>query len=135
MATPMQTPVRPTDPLGPPDHAAPVPPSRSWRGTGFAWALVAPALIFMVVVHLIPTLAGIYLGFLRLNTFTLPQLFAAPWNGLENYRAVLFDSANPLHSGFLGAARNTAIYTAVTVGGTLAGGLGIALLVNREFRG
>jgi multiple sugar transport system permease protein len=75
------------------------------------------------------------LSFKNLNTFTFSQLFGAPWNGLENYRAILFDAANPLRSGFAGAARNTAIYTVATVAGTLAGGLAIALLLNREFPG
>ena len=89
----------------------------------------------MVLVHLVPSAAGVLLSFKNLNTFTFSQLFGAPWYGLENYAAILFDEANPLHSGFTGAARNTAIYTAATVGGTLVGGLGVALLLNREFTG
>jgi multiple sugar transport system permease protein len=89
----------------------------------------------MVLVHLVPTAAGVLLSFKDLNTFTFSQLFGAPWNGLDNYRAILFDAANPLRSGFAGAARNTAIYTVATVGGTLAGGLGVALLLHRDFPG
>ena len=89
----------------------------------------------MVLVHLIPTLGGFALSFKNLNTFTFPRLFGAPWNGFHNYNAILFDDANPLHSGFVDAARNTLIYTAATVTGTLAGGLGIALLLARQFPG
>src|SRR3954469_17539653 len=81
------------------DPAAPRRPRRRRRKNAFAWALIAPALTFMVLIHLVPTLAGGYLPFLRLNTFTLPQLFGAPWAGLENYRSILFDTANPLHDG------------------------------------
>jgi multiple sugar transport system permease protein len=105
------------------------------RRERFAYWLIAPALTFMVLVHLIPTAAGTYLSFLDLNTFTFQQLFGAPWTGLSNYDAILFDSANPLHSGFTTAAGNTLFYTAWVVGGTLLGGLGIALLLNRSFRG
>jgi multiple sugar transport system permease protein len=101
----------------------------------FAYWLIAPALTFMVLVHLIPTAAGSFLSFLDLNTFTFQQLFGAPWAGLSNYDSILFDSANPLHSGFTNAASNTLFYTVVVVAGTLAGGLGIALLMNRAFPG
>ena len=108
---------------------------RGWRRQRFAYALVAPAVAFMVLVHLVPMGAGVYLGFLQLNTFTLALLFDAPWVGLQNFRDVLFDPENPLHAGFLGAARNTLFYTGWTVGLTLAGGMAVALLLNREFPG
>ena len=55
----------------------------------------------MVLVHLLPTAGGVVLSFKRLNTFTFSRLFDAPWTGLENYRGILFDSANPLHVGLL----------------------------------
>jgi multiple sugar transport system permease protein len=101
----------------------------------FAYWLIAPALAFMVLVHLVPTGAGTFLSLLDLNTFTFQQLFGAPWAGLSNYDSILFDSANPLHSGFTNAASNTLFYTVVVVAGTLSGGLGIALLMNRAFPG
>jgi multiple sugar transport system permease protein len=104
-------------------------------GRRLAYWLIAPALTFMVLVHVIPSLAGVALSFKNLNTFTFSKLFAAPWNGWHNYDAILFDSANPLRSGFVDAVRNTAIYTVATVAGTLAGGLGVALLMARQFPG
>jgi multiple sugar transport system permease protein len=107
----------------------------SWRRHRFAYALVAPAVVFMLLVHLVPTAAGVYLAFLRLNTFTLALLFEAPWVGLQNFRDVLFDEQNPLHSGFVAAVWNTLEYTAWTVGLTLAAGMAIALLLNRPFPG
>jgi multiple sugar transport system permease protein len=105
------------------------------RRARFAYWLIAPALGFMLLVHLVPTAAGTFLSFLDLNTFTFQQLFGAPWTGLGNYDSILFDEANPLHSGFTNAATNTAVYTTFVVGGTLAGGLAIALLLNRSFPG
>jgi multiple sugar transport system permease protein len=100
-----------------------------------AYWLIAPALTFMVLVHVIPSAAGVALSFKNLNTFTFSQLFGAPWTGLKNYNAILFDDANPLHSGVVDAVRNTFIYTTATVTGTLVGGLGIALLLARQFPG
>jgi multiple sugar transport system permease protein len=109
--------------------------AEGWRRNRFAYALVAPAIAFMVAVHLVPAGAGVYLAFLRLNTFTLALLFHAPRVGLQNFRDVLFDEQNPLHAGFVGAAWNTVEYTAWTVGLTLAAGMAIALLLNRPFPG
>jgi multiple sugar transport system permease protein len=108
---------------------------RTWRSNWFAYALVAPAVFFMVLVHVLPAAGGILLSFKNLNTFTFAQLYGAPWAGLENYRAILFDGDNPLHSGFVAAAQNTAVYTFWTVGLTLCGGMAIALLVKRPMRG
>ncbi|HWH93245.1 MAG TPA: sugar ABC transporter permease [Baekduia sp.] len=128
-------------PIASPGAASPGPPAdpprkrRRSDGRRLAYWLIAPALTFMVLVHLIPSVAGIALSFKNLNTFTFSQLFGAPWAGLKNYDAILFDSANPLHSGFVDAVRNSVIYTTATVTGTLAGGLGIALLLARQFPG
>jgi multiple sugar transport system permease protein len=105
------------------------------RRARFAYWLIAPALVFMVLVHLLPTAAGTFLSFLDLNTFTFQQLFGAPWTGLNNFDSILFDEANPLHNGFVDAAWNTAFYTAAVVSGTLLGGLAIALLLNRKLPG
>jgi multiple sugar transport system permease protein len=123
--------------IPPSEPPAPAPPGRGPRRSGrrLAYWLIAPAVVFMVLVHVIPTLGGLALSFKNLNTFTFSRLFGAPWNGLHNYNAILFDSANPLHSGFMDAVRNSIIYTAATVTGTLAGGLGIALLMARQFPG
>ena len=100
----------------------------------FIAALVAPAIVFMTLVHLLPAVGGLYLSFKNLNLFTFRQLFDAPWIGFGNYEQILFED-NPLRSGFTAAASNTAVYTFWTVLGTLGGGLAVALLLNREMRG
>jgi multiple sugar transport system permease protein len=107
---------------------------RRRRRNTFAYALIAPAAVFMLLVHILPMLGGVLLSFKNLNTFTFHELFGAPWTGLENYRSIL-DASNPLNDGFMGAVWNTARYTFWTVAGTLVGGLAVAHLLNREFRG
>jgi multiple sugar transport system permease protein len=99
-----------------------------------AYALIAPAATFMLLVHILPMGAGFLLSFKNLNTFTFSRLFGAPWAGLDNYRN-LFSPDSPLHAGFFGAVQNTAVYTFWTVTLTLGGGLAIALLLNRPMRG
>jgi multiple sugar transport system permease protein len=96
--------------------------------------LIAPAIVFMLLVHLLPAAGGFYLSFKNLNLFTFRQLFDAPWIGLGNYEQILFED-NPLRSGFNAAVGNTAVYTFWTVVGTIGGGLLVALLLNREMRG
>jgi multiple sugar transport system permease protein len=109
--------------------------AQGWRRQRFALLLISPAVAVMVAVHLVPTAAGVYLAFLQLDTFTFFLLFDAPWVGLENFRNILFEADNPLRSGFVEATWNTVYYTGWTVGLTLAGGLGIALLLHRRFPG
>jgi multiple sugar transport system permease protein len=129
--------------VSPPEPAAPVgpvvvepPPRRDGAlrrsRRRLIAGLVAPAVVFMTLVHLLPALGGFYLSFKNLNLFTFSELFGAPWAGLDNYRSVLFEADNPLHSGFVGAVRNTAVYTFWTA---LGGGLAVALLMNRQMRG
>jgi multiple sugar transport system permease protein len=115
----------------------PAPRRRSLRSSRrrLIAGLVAPAVVFMVLVHLLPAAGGFYLSFKNLNLFTFSQLFDAPWAGLDNYRAALFEADNPLRSGFVGAVQNTAVYTFWTVAGTLGGGLAVAVLMNRQMRG
>ena len=117
-------------------------PSRRRRPSGaarsrrrLAYGLIAPAVTFMVLVHLLPMVGGLVISFKDLNTFTFSQLFGAPWAGLENYRSILFDNGNPLRDGFFGAVQNTAVYAFLTVSGTLGGGLAVALLLNRPIKG
>jgi multiple sugar transport system permease protein len=133
--------VQPAQPLAPAPPELPPDPSltatarrHTWRRNRFAWWLIAPALIFMVLVHIVPMLLGVYVSFLKLNTFTLPKLFGAPFIGLANFKG-LFDSSNPIHNGFVDATRNTAIYTSTVVAGTVGGGMAVALLLNRSFPG
>jgi multiple sugar transport system permease protein len=132
----MTTQISPTEPTA---HVIVEPPRR--RGSSlqasqrrFVAYLVAPAIVFMLIVHLLPTVGGFYLSFKNLNLFTFRQLFDAPWIGLGNYEAILFQD-NPLRTGFMGAVQNTAVYVFWTVSATIGGGLAIALLMNRDMPG
>jgi multiple sugar transport system permease protein len=118
--------------------SGPPPPSsakRRGRRNRLPYALIAPALIVMVIVHVLPAIGGLVISFKKFNLFTFHELFGAPWNGLENYRSILLDTDNPLHSGFWGAVSNTGVYTFWTVAGTLGGGLAVALLLHRKMPG
>lgn len=99
--------------------------------TRLPYGLIAPAALFMAVIHIVPILAGGYLSFIGLTRVTYSQLFGAPWVGWSNYRDLLFDDT-VISENFFGAARNTVVYTFTTVSLSLAGGLGMAVLLNRN---
>ena len=111
-------------------------PSREKKGRGWfkeefgdperrtAYYMVLPALIIVVAVAFYPVLYGIVLS-LTDSTVTAFGSFV----GLENYVEMF---QNP---DFLEGLFNTAIFTVVSVGLEFVLGLGIALAINRAFRG
>ncbi len=99
-----------------------------------AYGLIAPALIAMFVVHLIPIVSGIWMSFLKLNQFTLKKFLGAPFIGLQNYWTVLFDPTSTIRSGFIDALRNTAIFSLICSFLVIGIGLLLAILLNRKFK-
>ena len=80
--------------------------------------------------------AALVLSFKKLNIFTFHELFGAPWNGLRELPLDPARHRQPAALGLLGRGRRTpSVYTFWTVGGTLVGGLAVALLLNRKMRG
>ena len=117
------------------DAAAATPVRRGKRFDAFPYLLLAPAALMMLVVNLVPIVQGFRMSLLKLNQYTLNQFMDAPFIGLRNYRGVLFDPNNPVHSGMLVALRNTALYSLLVTVAAVAIGLGVALLLDREFPG
>ncbi|MEU7633192.1 sugar ABC transporter permease [Nocardia sp. NPDC049220] len=89
------------------------------------WAFVAPNVAAVAVFLLFPLLFSLYLSFHSWDLFG-PMRFI----GSTNYRR-LFGS-DPL---FLIALRNTAVFTVLTLLPTVAIGLGVAAIVNRQCAG
>src|SRR4051812_16204749 len=87
----------------------------------------------MVIVNLVPIVQGFRMSLLKLNQYTLSQFMDASFVGLRNYRDVLLDPTNPVHSGMLGALRNTALYSLLVTACAMSIGLAVALLLNRDF--
>jgi sorbitol/mannitol transport system permease protein len=89
-------------------------------------ALLLPALLYLAVMTQAPFVLTLWYSF-HTWILTLPEL-GHPWIGLENFRYTLAE--DPI---FRTAAVNTLGITAAIVGGSLALGLGFALLLNRTF--
>src|SRR3954470_11533232 len=109
--------------------------SSRWMGRRrLPYLLILPAVLFELLIHVIPLLAGIGISFLGLSQFFIRNWTAAPVVGLDNYKVAL-DFGSPIGHGLLHSFAITAGFTALVIGVSWAGGLAAALLVNSEFRG
>lgn len=106
-----------------------------WENRSFPYLLILPATIFMLLIHFIPMIQGIWMSFLNLSQFTLNKFLSAPFVGLRNYAVLLFDPKNPVRAGLAYAIRNTAIYAVVVTVSVMVIGMLVALLLNRDFPG
>jgi multiple sugar transport system permease protein len=88
------------------------------------WAFASPAVVLIVIFGLIPIVWSAVLSFQKTNLLSPPQ-----WVGLRNYRALPHD---PL---FVSSMVHSAIYTALFVPLSVAGGLLTAIALNRPLRG
>ena len=101
-------------------------PSRTQRVFGetpTAWVWVMPAVVIILGLSLIPMAWALLLSFQHNDLVTPPN-----WIGLRNYSRLLHDET------FRGAVQHTLIYTVAFVPLSIAGGLGIALMLNRRVR-
>ena len=86
---------------------------------------VGPNLFFFAIFSFWPIIYSAYLSTRRWDMIAPVK----PFVGLNNYRYLFTDDTFRL------VLRNTVVFTVVTVGGTLALGLGLALLLNQPLRG
>ena len=98
------------------------------------YLLIIPALIFELLIHLIPLFAGVGISFLGLTQFYIRNWSSAPVVGLGNYRKAL-DFGGPIGDGLLHSFGITVAFTVIVVGVSYAMGLAAAQLVSTEFRG
>jgi multiple sugar transport system permease protein len=98
-------------------------PRRLLGETPSAWLFIAPAVIIILGLSLVPMAWSLLLSFKASDLVTPSR-----WVGLDNYRALAGDPQ------FLAAIRHTLLYTALFVPLSIAGGLGLALLLNRRVR-
>jgi multiple sugar transport system permease protein len=98
------------------------------------YLLVLPALVFELLIHIVPLVAGVGISFLGLNQFFIRNWTAAPFEGLGNYKIAL-DLSSPIGDGLLHSFLITAGFTALVIGMAMVMGVAGALLVNSEFQG
>ncbi|MFD8737397.1 carbohydrate ABC transporter permease [Streptomyces sp. NPDC059618] len=96
---------------------------RGRRESATAWAFISPAVVVILGLSIVPVIWSLLLSF-RADDLVTP----GRWVGLDNYRALAQDP------NFRTAVGNTLLYTALYVPLSLAGGLVLALALNRRIR-
>ncbi|MFC4008565.1 carbohydrate ABC transporter permease [Nonomuraea purpurea] len=102
----------------------------TWSGRATPYLFLAPYLLLFSVFVLAPGLIGLWVS-LHDWDYLLEN---RPFVGLANYTA-LFDSGSAVYADFWMAMRATGIFTVLSVPFLVVLPLGIALLLNRPFRG
>ncbi|GIF66789.1 sugar ABC transporter permease [Asanoa ishikariensis] len=122
-------------PAAPPaGSASPGPASRRGRGGPrrreniAGYVFLSPWLLGLMGITAVPMLLSLYLSFT--NYDALSDFSAVEWIGLDNYREMFTADASFWH-----AVRVTITFALVAVPLKLAAALGVALLLNRAFRG
>ncbi|WP_305789836.1 carbohydrate ABC transporter permease [Symbioplanes lichenis] len=92
------------------------------------YLFLSPWLLGLAVITAIPMLLSLYLSFTNYDVLT--PLSEAEWVGWDNYRRMFTDDPSYWHS-----VRVTVTFALVAVPLKLAAALGVALLLNKVFRG
>jgi multiple sugar transport system permease protein len=109
----------------PPGHGRRIPTGRRLDRERVQWGsltLMAPALVLLVILFLIPVGYAFFLGFTNLKLVG-PTALNYSWTGLTNLHRLGRDTVFPL------SVELTAIFVAGSVVGTVIVGLGLALLM------
>jgi len=104
------------------------------RKVGLPYLLLLPALVFELLVHLIPIAVGIFISFKALTQLYLTQWQSAPWAGLANYR-IAVDFSAPVGQALLHSFVVTCSFTVLAVGLSWLFGTAAAILAQDPFRG
>ena len=111
----------------------PIPRKPKRAGWWFPYAIVAPAVVLELAIHIIPMLTGIWMSFVQLTKFYIRRWTQAPSAGLENYQIALnFHSAvgKQLFQSFL----ITCAFTVLVVGISWVFGMAAAVALQKPFR-
>ena len=98
------------------------------------YLLIAPAVLFELLVHFVPMVAGVVMSFYGLTLFTLHHWSRAPFVGFANFK-VAVNVSGPIGRALLQSAEVTIPFTVLAVGLSWVVGIVAATGLNVEFRG
>jgi multiple sugar transport system permease protein len=104
------------------------------KGWWLPLVLLAPAIVFELLIHVIPMLTGIWISFLQLTKFFIANWSEAPFVGLKNYQVAL-DFNTSIGAGLLASFLITCGFTILVVGLSWALGMAAAVALQGRFRG
>lgn len=98
---------------------------KTWNEWCWAWFMVAPTIIGLIVLNIIPIFQTLYLSFFKSGAFGKGNVFV----GLDNYRKLFTDEQ------VWCAVRNTLLYTCLVVPITVIIALLLAVVLNGKIKG
>lgn len=98
------------------------------------YIFILPAVLAMIMVHIIPMGWGILISFKDLTIRNIRNWQEAPWYGLKNYIKA-FNPVTTVGQRFLRSLQNILVYGVVTISVGFFIALGVALLLNKPFVG
>lgn len=123
---------RPAPPAHPPPRVR-----RSWariRRVGLPYLFLLPAVVFELLVHVVPMVVGVFMSFKQLTQFFIRHWTDAPFAGFANYGFAL-DFNGAVGQTLLHSFTVTCSFTVLTVALSWLLGTGAALLTQDPFRG
>ncbi|MFF1299938.1 MULTISPECIES: carbohydrate ABC transporter permease [unclassified Streptomyces] len=104
------------------------------RRIGLPYLLLLPALLLVLLVHLVPMGVGIVMSFKELTQFYIRDWGTAPWSGLDNFKvSVDFDA--PVGEALLHSFLVTVVFTLLSVALCWLIGTAAAVFMQDTFRG
>lgn len=98
------------------------------------YLLVLPAIVFELLVHVIPMLVGVWMAFIKLTQFYITNWLQAPWMGLRNFQVAL-DFSKPLGAQLVRSFGITLAFAVLTVGFAFIIGTTASIVLQKFFRG
>jgi multiple sugar transport system permease protein len=98
------------------------------------YALIAPAVVFELLIHFTPMITGIWISFLKLTSASIANWSSAPFAGIANYQ-VAVSTTNAQGLALLQSFGVTAGFTVIVVALSWGIGMSAAVALQRTFRG
>ncbi|QEO15411.1 sugar ABC transporter permease [Agromyces intestinalis] len=105
----------------------------SW-GRITPYLLILPAIVFELLVHVVPMVVGVWMSFIQLTQFYITNWLSAPFVGFGNFQIAL-DFQNPLGAQLARSFGVTLAFTILTVGSSWLFGMAASIVLQRSFRG
>jgi multiple sugar transport system permease protein len=124
-----------------PPTASPRIPQRSGkpgahRHQGKRWlpyVLIAPAVVFELLIHFTPMVTGIWISFLQLTSASIANWSTAPFAGIGNYQ-IAVSTTNQQGAALLNSFAITSAFTLIVVSVSWGLGMAAAVALQRTFR-
>ncbi len=98
------------------------------------YALIAPAVVFELLIHFTPMVTGVWISFLQLTSYFIANWSQAPFVGFGNYQ-IAVSATNQQGAALLGSFAITCGFTVLVVGLSWGMGMSAAVALQRTFRG